>query len=58
MIIVKIKNKKKKVIKTGEFFDYFIATSKRKSPELKMEKIKEEILKLWNKNDISEKEDK
>lgn len=49
---------KEKVIKTGEFFDYFIATSKRKSqePEPEIERIKENILKLWNKNNISEKE--
>lgn len=47
---------KEKVIKTGEFFDYFIASSKRKAPELKIEKIKEDILKLWDKNNISEKE--
>ncbi|MBW7954415.1 hypothetical protein H3C61_01250 [Candidatus Gracilibacteria bacterium] len=47
---------KEKVIKTGEFFDYFIASSKRKAPELKIEKIKEDILKLGDKNNISEKE--
>lgn len=44
------------ILKSWEIFNYFVATSKRKSQTLSNEKIKQEIFKLWKENNISDEE--
>lgn len=52
----KEENNNKSILKSCEIFDYFVATSKRKSQNPNNEKIKEEIFKLWKENSISDEE--
>lgn len=44
------------ILKSWEIFNYFVATSKRKSQTPSNEKIKQEIFKLWKENNISDEE--
>lgn len=47
---------KESILKTGEIFDYFIASSKRPSREIEKSKIHDELIKLWKTEQVHDDE--